>query len=129
MSFGGDVHVAPGSGTASVDDLLRAMGRGFLIIGGTAQASPALSGGFLRAPLVVEVQQGKPVRRLRNMRFAFTTKGALGQGLVALGDARTSGAAMAVTRKGMPWQTMAHPVTAPAAFCKAMDVLRMDISA
>jgi len=129
MSFGGDVRVNPGSERVSVDDLMRDMGRGFCVMGASVRASPGLTGGFIRSPLVVEVQQGKPVRRLRNVWFAFTIKSVASKALVALGDARTLGTATVTTQKGMPWQTMEYPMTAPAAFCKEVDVVRMDISA
>jgi hypothetical protein len=60
--------------------------------------------------------------------MSFVTNAVLKTGLAALGDASTLGTAMASTPKGMPWQQMVHPVTAPAAHCKEVDILRTDLS-
>jgi len=129
MAFGGDVQVHPGAEKASADELMREIGHGFYVMGGSVQASPGLTGGFLQPALIVEVQRGKPLRRLRSLWLGFTTKGVANKALVALGDTRTLRTTTASAQKGMPWQRLEYPVTAPAALCKDIDVVRTNISA
>jgi len=128
MCSGGDVHVTPASANTSVSDLTRDITHGFLMMNAYTQQAPGLTTGLLSSPLIVEIVNGKPVARLFNLRMAFTTNAVLKTGLTALGDASTIGTTMATTPKGMPWQQMTHPVTAPAAHCKDVDILRMDLS-
>jgi TldD protein len=130
MCSGGDVHVTPGSkdSVASVLELAQGIDHGFLILGAYVQQAPGLTTGFINSPLIVEVRNSKPVARLFNLRMAFITNTVLKSGLTALGDASTVEMAMASSPKGMPWQDMRHPMSAPAAHCKEVDILRTDLS-
>jgi len=130
LACSGDLHVVPATTRTSIDDLLRDMTHGFLILGGTgtAASSPNLTGGYLEPNTVIEVQRGKPTARLGRLWMAFWTKSMLRTGLVALGDASTLGNARAMIHKGLPWETFTHPVSAPAAYCKDIDVSRIDVS-
>lgn len=129
MANGGDVQVAPASMGASTPlALARDMTHGFLVMGAYTQTSSGLTTGLLQSPLIVEIINGKPTARLGNLQMAFTTNAILKSGLTALGDERTLGTAIARTFKGMPWQEMTNPVTAPAALCKEIDILRTDLS-
>jgi len=129
VGIAGDVSVAPAQTPADIDALMREMQRGFLVIDGYARVSPGLTGGLLDATLVIEVQQGKPIRRLRGMWFAFNTKGVVGKSLVALGSKDTVRTASIQIPKGIPWESVQFPVTAPAAFCKDVDVVHMALGA
>jgi len=129
MACGGEVQVVPADRRATLDELMRDMSHGFLLMGNTqVTASPGLTGGYIRTNLAVEVQRGRPVARLWNLWLAFSTKSLLQKGLTALGDASTSRAAEIITYKGMPWQAVRHPLTAPAASCKEIDVMRTDVN-
>jgi len=127
LADGGNLGVAPGTSRTSIDDLFRDIDHGFLVIGGTAAAGSRLTTGVLRSSLVIEVRRGKPVARVPNICFVFSTLGVLGKGLLALGGAETMGTATSVTEKGIPWQTMTHPVSAPAAYCKEIDVANWNV--
>jgi len=92
------------------------------------RVSPGLTGGMVTASLMVEVKQGKPVTRIPNLRLAFSTKAMLQKSLLALGDASTLRTTRVVTQKGLPWQQLMHPITAPAAYCQDIDVMRTDVT-
>jgi TldD protein len=126
MGSGGDVRVAPSTERATLEDLTRGIAHGFLVLGGSVDASPGLTRGYLRSGLVIEIQRGKPVARVPNLWFSFATNAVANRSLSALGDARTLGTATAITAKGMPWERMEHPVRAPAALLKDVDVIRTD---
>jgi len=118
----------PSATAAQVEDLYHDIRHGFYIRGASVDASPGLSTGFLGGDMVVEVINGKPVARIHNINMAFLTNALLKSGLVALGDATTLRTDIARTEKGIPWQPLTHPVTAPAIRCKEIDVLRTDLS-
>jgi hypothetical protein len=128
MANGGDVVVEPSSSAMHETELYHDMSHGFLVKGAYVQAAPGLTTGLIGSPLIVEIRDGKPVARLFNLQMAFLTNAVLKTGLTALGDASTIGTTMARAQKGMPWQQMEHPVTAPAAHCKEVDILRTDLS-
>lgn len=128
MCSGGDLSVAARGTATSPLDLAHDMSHGFLVMGAYVQAAPGLTTGLIDSPLIVEIRNGKPVNRVYNLRLAFITNVVLKNGLTALGNASTMGTAIASARKGMPWQDMRHPVSAPAASCKDVDILRMDLS-
>jgi len=128
MASGGDVRVAPGEQGTTIGALTRDMSHGFLLLGGAEViASPGLTGGYMRPNITVEIQRGLPVARLSNVWLAFSTKALFEKGLVALGDGSTMRTADVDTYKGMPWETFRHPLTAPAALCKEIDVMQTDV--
>jgi len=124
MCSGGDVQVAPATTRASADDLIRGMTHGFFMKGATTRSAIGLTAGLVTSDLLMEVVNGKPVARLGNIQIAFSTGALLTAGLTALGDMTTVGTSIATASKGIPWQEMSHPVTAPAAHCKDVDVLQ-----
>jgi len=128
MAIGGEVHVEPSVTRAADADLYRDVSHGFYIQGGRVDPSPGLTMGVFMPDFVAEIVRGKPVARIDNLSMAFLTSAMLRTGLVAVGDATTVGASVVRTPKGMPWQYLEHPVTAPSARCKEMDVLRTDLS-
>jgi len=83
---------------------------------------------MIGSSFVAEIVHGKPVARIYNLNLAFITNAVLKTGLAALGDASTVATNIVSTQKGMPWQTGSNPVSAPAAYCKEVDILRMDLS-
>jgi len=128
MCSGGEVTVDAAATATTEADLYRDIKHGFLMKGAYVQPAPGLTTGLLGSGFVAEIVNGKAVARLYNLRMAFLTNSVLRTGLTALGDAKTLGTTIARTPKGMPWQEMMHPVTAPAAFCKEVDILRTDLS-
>lgn len=126
MGGGGDVSIAPSTERATIEDLTRGMARGFLVLGGSVDASPGLTRALLQPDIVIEIQRGQPVARVPNLWFSFETNAVANRSLSALGDARTLGTATAITAKGMPWESMVHPVRAPAALLKDIAVIRTD---
>jgi len=128
MASAGDVRVDPVTTAAREADLYRDLTHGFLVMNAEVFPSPGLTAGLLHSQFVVEIANGKPKARIAELQMAFNTRSVLRAGLTALGDATTLGTAVATTFKGMPWQTMTHPVTAPAAQCKEVDILRTDLS-
>jgi len=123
MASGGEVRVSPAA-SASEADLYRDMAHGFLIKGADVTTTSGLSTGLLVPPFIVEIVKGKPAARLGGLRLAFVTNAVLNRGLIALGDASTVGTSVVSTSKGMPWQRMTNPVSAPAASCKEVDIFR-----
>lgn len=122
---GGHTTVVPASGTISVDDLMRDMTHGFLMINGATDPTPGLTGGaiFVRQDgVMLEVRRGVPVARVR-VPLQFTTNLVLGKNLRALGDATTCGTEQVRSAKGIPWQEVSSLITAPAALCTDVDVL------
>jgi len=127
MSIGGEVSVAPSAQKSSEAELYRDMKHGFFIKTGVARAAPGLTTGTLFPSLMVEIVNGKPVNRVQGPTLAFLTNAVLRTGLLALGDATTLGTSTVETQKGMPWQRFTNPVTAPAAHCKEVDLLRTGV--
>jgi len=72
---------------------------------------------------VVEIRNGKPVGRIVELWLSVASRSLLNAQLVALGDARTAWTGLVLTDKSMPWQSLAQPVTAPAAQAKDLDVV------
>jgi predicted Zn-dependent protease len=128
MQSGGDLHVASGTDGSTPLELAREMSHGFLVMGGVTRTAPGLTTGLLGAPLVVEIRNGKPVARVSGVRMGFVTNSVLKSGLAALGDAKTLGSTVVRMQRGIPWQEIVHPVTAPAALCKEMDLYRSNFS-
>jgi hypothetical protein len=77
---------------------------------------------------MIEIQRGTPVARIAGGWLAFSTKSVLSTGLLALGDASTVGNANVLTQKGLPWQAFTHPISAPAAYCKEIDVAHINVN-
>jgi len=128
MANGGDVQVAPASSAASELELCRGITHGFLVKEANVDPAPGLTTGLFSSGFVVEVVNGKPVAQVNNLQMAFVTNAVLKLGLTALGDASTLRTTLVNVPKGMPWEYMEYPVTAPAAHCKEVDVLRGDLS-
>jgi len=128
MANGGDVNVLPATTKTSEADLYREMTHGFYMRHGDTQPAPGLTTGLIGSSFVAEIVHGKPVARIYNLNLAFITNAVLKTGLAALGDASTVATNIVSTQKGMPWQTGSNPVSAPAAYCKEVDILRMDLS-
>jgi len=123
---GGHLFVDPSQAPASLDALVREVSHGFLLINGGAFGSPGLTAGEMQgrgASVILEIRRGVPVART-GLRMQFTTNAILKKNLLALGDTTTMGCDRTTTAKGIPWQESSQLVTAPAAFCKDVDVIR-----
>lgn len=125
MGSGGHVQIAPTTGRAGRDDLLRELTHGFYIRDARVGATPGLTNLVTAGDpnfLILEVHHGVPVART-----VVTTRTAakmlFGKNLVALGDAETLRTRTVESTKGIPWQTIQYPVTAPAALCKEVDIV------
>jgi predicted Zn-dependent protease len=122
---GGHLTVAASPQTASLDDLMREISHGFLVINGSVGSSPGLTMGQIlnrSDGLMVEIRHGVSVART-NVRMQFTTQSILGKNLRALGDATTTDSMEVSASKGIPWQGVSQWVTAPAALCDSVDVI------
>jgi hypothetical protein len=104
-----------------VDDFIRDMTHGFVIRSGWADPEPGLTAGVCEAGSVLEVERGKIVART-GISLQFATKALLTSKLLALGDDTTVRSDIISTVKGVPWQQVTYPATAPAAFCKDVEV-------
>jgi len=76
-----------------------------------------------RSGSILKIRNGKPVARVYDLFLSLATKTMLNAQLVAVGDARTVTTGMIDTQKGMPWQRLSQPVTAPAVLCKDVVVV------
>jgi len=123
--IGGCAHltVMPSAASVSVDDLIRDMRQGFVLRSGNTEASPLLSLATFRSGSILKIRNGKPVARVYDLFLSLATKTMLNAQLVAVGDARTVTTGMIDTQKGMPWQRLSQPVTAPAVLCKDVVVV------
>jgi hypothetical protein len=122
---GGHLTVAPSPTPATINDLLREMPRGFLVINGSVEASPGLTRGRVGPNydgVIVEIQRGIPVART-SVHMQFLTQPLLKKNLRALGDAATVQTAEVLSLKGMPWTGAFQNVTAPAALCSDVEVV------
>jgi len=119
------VRIAAASSNTSAWDLAREMTHGFLVRDGDASVEPGLTAGIFRSRLVLEIVRGVPVARTY-LPLQFATKSLLKAKLTALGGASTLRTTMVETYKGMPWQVVTQPVTAPAALCKDVDVISLE---
>jgi len=128
MAMGGEVAVAPSTHAASEADLYRDIKHGFFVKAGEATTPPGLTTGILRGAWMLEILNGKPVHRVIDPTVAFSTSAVLRTGLMALGDTTTCRTSTIDIQKGMPWQRFMNPATAPAAYCKEVDMLRFDFS-
>jgi hypothetical protein len=73
--------------------------------------------------LILEIRHGVPVAQtyvtMQVMAESFFQKN-----LLALGDATTLRTVTVELQKGVPWQTIEHPVTGPAALCKDVEIVK-----
>lgn len=122
---GGHLTVAAATTSATVDDLVRDVSHGFLVINGAGGATPGLTAGGItnrQDGVIVEIRRGVPVSRT-GLRMQFITNTLLNKKLLALGDATTAGTMEVSSAKGIPWQEISQWVTSPAALCADVDVV------
>jgi len=121
---GGHLTVTPVASAVRLEDVMREMSRGLLVLNGDVSATAGLTAGtVIGSPdgVILDVQRGVPVARV-GAQLQFITKTILGKNLRALGDASTLGMAPVSTAKGVPWQQSTQWVSAPAAFCSDVDL-------
>jgi len=122
---GGHLTVASSPTPAAIEDLIREIPRGLLVINGSVDVSPGLTRGRIGPNgdgLIVEIQRGVPVARA-SLHMQFLTQPLLKKNLRALGDATTVQAADVLSLKGIPWTGAFQRVTAPAALCSEVDII------
>jgi len=122
----GHLQVMPASGPASLDALAREIQHGFILRGANGEAEAGLTLATLSGT-ALEVRGGTIVARCDDVSTQIATKTVLKDKLLALGDERTSRTATVWEEKGMPWESIPQPVTAPAALCKDIDVVTWSI--
>jgi len=125
IGSGGHVQIAPSASRAGRDDLLRELTHGFYIRDVRVGVTPGLTNIVCPGDpdfLILEVRNGVPVARTV-VTTRMATRLVFGKNLVALGDAETLRTRTASATKGIPWQWVEYPVTAPAALCKDIDVV------
>jgi predicted Zn-dependent protease len=127
MAGGAHLALVPGMQRASLEDLLRGVTHGLLVLGGEPEVEPGLSSGVFNGHMVLEVKHGKPVAHVRNVKPRFITQRLWRGQLRVLGDASTEATAVVRTRKGMPWQEMTQVATAPAVLIADVDVVSADV--
>jgi predicted Zn-dependent protease len=121
----GHITAAPSASSTTVDDLIRDMPRGLVVRGGTTiSTDQQLSTGSLNSfdALILEVQKGRIVRRIKDAGLEWSTVAFLKQ-LVAVGDTSTVAHATGDTYKGVPWHRAEYHATAPAALFKEINVI------
>lgn len=117
--------VAPGAKPASLADLCKDINRGVLVRGlSYLRADHQLASVNVMGEKIpmFEIARGKIVRRIDRGGFQFGTSG-FWKSLVALGDATTVSDASFALRKGQPWRSDFHSVSAPAGLFKDVNVV------
>jgi TldD protein len=114
----GHLSMVPSANSASVDDLLRGMKHGVLVL-----RAPSVSTDQ-RDSLMLEVKNGVVTNRVKQAGLQFKTT-AFWKGVDAIGDASTLGAADAELSKGQPWQGLQSTGRAPAIRCTAVDIIQV----
>jgi len=121
----GHIHVRPAATETDLDDLIREIRHGFLVINGNVDATPGLTGGEISGRLdgvILEVQRGTAVARTP-LRLQFRTLPMFQHDILTLGSATTLGTEPVTVMKGMPWRGITTWVTAPAILCKDVDMI------
>jgi len=124
---GGHVTVEAAHAAVSLDDLVREISHGFLLVNAGVETSPRLSLGWMWSlgydGVLLEIRNGVPVARTSG-RLQFATQSMLGaKNLRALGGPSTAQTTVSRTSKGMPWQTVEQNISAPAALCSDVDLV------
>jgi len=119
------VAVAPSAKPASLEDLCHGITRGLLIRRGgyIAVDQKFASGVMLFAGAILEIENGKIVRRIQGNALQFTTSRLWRHSLAALGDATTVWTSATQYWKGQPETLGWASATAPAALFKDVDVI------
>jgi TldD protein len=121
----GHLTVAPSTSAATIDDLIRDMPRGLVVRSGYwISTDQQLSTGNVNSyyALVLEVQKGRIVRRIKDAALEWSTVPFLKQ-LLAVGDASTVVHATGESYKGVPWHAAEYHTTAPAALFKEVNLI------
>jgi TldD protein len=115
--------VAPSRTSVSLDDLCRSVQRGLLVRSASYfSADQQLSSASLTfGGTVLEIAQGKIVRRVHNTGFRFNSR-QFWKSLTALGDTGTIQNSSFNRPKGQPWRYVLHGATAPAGLFKDLNV-------
>jgi TldD protein len=124
--------VTPSATVASLDDLCKGITRGLLLLDAqqweTDQQLVSVSGSVaervLSVPgIMLEIRQGRPVRRIRRSGLELSSKTLWKEQLVALGDASTVQTVTFQVTKGLPRQQTVQSTTMPAALLKDVNVV------
>jgi TldD protein len=121
----GHVHIASAVGRATLQELTKEITHGFVLHRGDANVDLGLTSGSFNAGFGLEIKNGVPVARTWIL-LQFATKRMLQKQLTAIGDASTARTARVGTAKGIPWQRIVQPITAPAALIKDLDIIMWD---
>jgi len=115
--------IAPGQGTATLDDLCQGIAHGLVLCEcrWVSMDQQLSSGSFPIVSLLLEIERGKVVRRVEGNVLQFTTA-KLWKSLTTLGDAGTVRTNAVELVKGLPWRWFTQGATAPAALIKDVDV-------
>jgi TldD protein len=118
----GHLTVTPYAQTATLDDLIRDMPHGIVVLRNAwSETDQQLSSGSL-ADRRFEGERGRIVRRLRGAALQWSTLPFL-KALSALGDQSTVADATGLTQKGQPWHSAYFHTTAPAALFREVNVV------
>jgi TldD protein len=114
--------VAPSTERTSLDDLLRGITHGVLILGPSYITSDQqLASGILLSRMA-EIRNGKMTNYIEGSALQFRSLHML-KSAKALGDARTMGMSFDTLRKGQPSQAVWNTASAPAMLCPDGDFM------
>jgi len=124
----GHLTVTHARAAATIDDLIRGIPRGLLVRGGyQISTDQQLTTGNVDAfggALILQVEKGRVVRRVRNVGLEWSTLPFL-KTLAAVGDASTVAHATGESYKGVPWHGAPYHTTAPAGLFTEVKVVEI----
>jgi predicted Zn-dependent protease len=115
--------VAAAATGPSLDALVRTIRNGYLVReAGFVVTDQQCAGGTIHPDMLLEVRNGKILRRITNAHVAFTTK-KLWAAVTAVGDTSTLRTVGSEEMDGPPWNYMTRAITAPAVHVHQADIV------
>jgi len=131
-AWAGDLMMAPSTESTTVDDLCRGVTKGILIhcpddqnMVYTSMDQQLMSAQTDYMTLMLQLEHGRPVRRVGLVNLQMATKTFWGKSLKAIGGAATLASCVQLNVKGIPSYEMATQTTAPAAHFTDVNVIRV----
>jgi predicted Zn-dependent protease len=120
------IHMAPGTGGASLDALARTLGTGLLLRGGFVYTDPSRGYGTMHCGqrgTWFEVKNGQVTRQINGMGALFSSKKLWGASLAVVGGAETALLCVDRSEVGQPTTPSQYPITAPAMIVKGISLV------